>query len=494
MTNQQEHIYEDIARRTGGSIYIGVTGPVRVGKSTFVKRVMETTVIPGIEDVYRRERAKDELPQCGSGKTIMTAEPKFVPEEAVEISPDGTAKLSVRLIDSVGYLVPGAMGATEDGRDRMVTTPWFDHEIPLAEAAERGTKKVMEEHCTVGVVVTTDGSVTELDASAYKEAEHRAITDMQATGKPFLVLLNTASPDAEAAQTQAKALAAQYGVRCLPVNCLTLDAAQVGEILKALLFEFDVTELRFYLPGWFDALEAAHPLKATLYDALRATAEHISKIAEAEPALRGIVERSEACGCTVCAVDLGCGTVDCRLELPQDLFYTILSEHAGTEVADDRALLQTLSELSAAKQAYAQVEDALEQARATGYGVVLPRAEDTTLETPELVKRGGSYGVKLKASAPSIHMLRTDIRTEISPMVGDEQQSRELVDFLCGEYEGDREKLWQSNIFGKSVYAMISDGLSGKLTRMPDDVRRKLQGALERIVNEGANGLICLLL
>ena len=492
--NKQEQLYADVARRTGGNIYIGVTGPVRVGKSTFVKRVMETTVLPCIEDVYRRERAKDELPQCGSGKTVMTAEPKFVPEEAVEISPDGTAKLSVRLIDCVGYLVPGAVGATEDGKPRMVTTPWFEEEIPMAEAAELGTKKVMEDHCTVGIVVTTDGSVTELPAEAYQEAEQRAITDMQATGKPFLVLLNTETPDAAAAQAKADTIAAQYGVRCLPVNCLTLDAAQVAEILKALLFEFDVTELRCWLPGWFDALPPAHPVKSALYDALRSTASEISKVAEAAPKLAEIVPRCEATGCTLQSIDLGRGVVDFRLELPQSLFYRILSETSGVELSDDRALLETLAEYSEIKRAYSCVQDALEQVRATGYGVVLPSAGETVLEPPELVKKGGSYGVRLKASAPSIHMLRADLRTEISPTVGDERQSQELVQFLADEYETDMEKLWQSNIFGKSVYELISDGLTSKLTRMPDDVRTKLQGTLTRIVNEGANGLICLML
>lgn len=494
MRNEQERLYADIARRTGGNIYIGVTGPVRSGKSTFVKRVMQTLVLPGIADEYRRERARDELPQCGSGKTITTAEPKFVPEEAVEISPDGTAKLSVRLIDSVGYLVPGAVGATEDGKPRMVTTPWFDHEIPMTEAAELGTKKVMEDHSTVGVVLTTDGTVTELAAEDYAEATQRAVADMQATGKPFLVLLNTAEPASEQAQALAAEMAERWGVRCLPVNCLALEADEVRRILKALLFEFDVAELRFWLPGWLDALPLENRHKAALYEAMRKTAAEISKVAQVEPKLRSIVELTEASDCTLLSVDLGSGTADCRLDFPQKLFYGVLSEQSGVELKDDGALLALLGDYATVKREYARIADAVEQVRSTGYGMVLPSTEETVLEPPELVKKGGVYGIKLRASAPSIHMLRTDVRTEISPTVGDERQTEELVQALTGQYEGDAEALRQSNIFGKSVEELIRDGLNAKLTRLPEQARMRLQGALERIVNEGANGLICLLL
>ena len=489
-----EQLYADIARRTGGNIYIGVTGPVRAGKSTFVKRVMETMVLDRIEDVYRRERARDELPQCGSGKTIMTAEPKFVPEEAVEISPGGSAKLSVRLIDCVGYMVPGAVGATEDGKVRLVTTPWYDAPIPMTEAAELGTKKVMAEHASVGVVVTTDGSVTDLDAEAYREAERRAIEDMQATGKPFLVLLNTEAPETEAVRSRAAEIAEHYGVRCLPVSCLALDAPAVCEILQALLFEFGVTELRFYLPGWLEALEAGHEIKAALYAAMRKTAAEISKIAEAEPKLRQIVELTAACDCTLLSVDLGCGAVDCRLDFPERLFYQILSEKSGVQVENDRALLQLLGELSRVRAQYEAISDALEQVRATGYGVVQPTLEDTALDRPELIRKGGAYGVRLKARAPSIHMLRADIETEISPMVGDERQTQALVETMREEYETDTAALWGSNIFGKSVYELIQDGLSAKLGRMADDSRGKLREVLTRVVNDGANGLICLIL
>lgn len=494
MNNEHEQLYSDIAKRTGGNIYIGVTGPVRAGKSTFVKRVMETVVLDNIRDVYRRERAKDELPQCGSGKTIMTAEPKFVPEEAVEIAPDGTARLCVRMIDCVGYMVPGAVGALEDGSPRMVTTPWYDTPIPMTEAAELGTKKVMSEHATIGVVVTTDGSVTALERTDYEDAERRAIKDMQATGKPFLVLLNTQTPTGEEAQALSAQIAERYGVRCMPVNCLALDAQQVCEILKALLYEFNVTELRFYLPGWVCALETDHAVKAALYEAMRKTAGELSKVAEAAPKLRDMVEQTAANDGTVLSVDLGSGAVDCRLDFPETLFYQVLSEKSGMEVADDRALMQMLADFADIRAAYGRISDALEQVRATGYGIVSPSIEETTLEAPSLVKKGGAYGVRLKASAPSIHMMRADLETEISPMVGDEQQTRALVGTMQEEYENQTDALWQSNIFGKSVQELISDGLETKLTRMATDSRMKLRDVLTRVVNDGANGLICLIL
>ena len=395
---------------------------------------------------------------------------------------------------SLPHAVPGAMGAEEDGKPRLVTTPWFDEPIPMTEAAELGTKKVMAEHSTVGVVVTTDGSVTELPAADYLEAERRAIEDMQATKKPFLVLLNTEAPGSEQAQQRAREIAAQYHVRCLPVNCLTLDAAEVGRLLQALLFEFDVTELRFYLPGWLEALETDHRIKAGLYAAMRKTASEISKIAEAAPKLRELLEQTEASDCTLLSVDLGSGAVDCRLDFPAGLFYEILSEKSGVSVADDRDLIQLLADFSKQRKEYDRIADALEQVRATGYGIVMPSLEETELETPTLVRKGGACGVRLKAKAPSIHLLRADLETEISPMVGDERQTTALVDTMREEYETDTETLWQSNIFGRSVYELISDGLNAKLDRMADDARGKLRDVLTKVVNDGANGLICLIL
>lgn len=485
-----KNIYADIAARTGGNIYIGVVGPVRTGKSTLIKRIMEELVIPNIEDPYRKERAKDELPQSGSGKTIMTSEPKFVPEESVEISPDGTALLRVRMIDSVGYMIPGATGAEEDGVPRMVTTPWYDHEIPMTEAAELGTKKVMEEHCSIGMVVTTDGTVTDIPRSDYVAAEQRAITDMKATGKPFLVIINSRNPEGDSAKA-VKAALKQQGIDAVTADCQALDSNDICTLLQQLLYAFPMQETHIFLPGWMNALETAHPVKTALYQALLQCAESIETLGQAENALSGLKNLECVQDISVRNVDLATGTVACDLRFPESLFYEILSSKAGLPIQDDAQLLSLLTELSAIKQEYDKISDALSSVKATGYGIVMPTAEEMTLETPELLRKGGAFGVKLKAGAPSIHMIRVDIDTEISPMVGDEKQSQDLISYLSGE---SPEKLWESNIFGKSVYDLIQEGLTSKLVRTPEDVRGKFRGTLTRIVNEGATGLICLIL
>ncbi len=486
-----ENMYANIAARTGGNIYIGVVGPVRTGKSTLIKRIMETMVIPNIEDPYRKERAKDELPQSGSGKTIMTSEPKFVPEEAVEICPDGTTRLRVRMIDSVGYMVDGAVGATEDGVPRMVTTPWYDYEIPLVEAAELGTQKVMQEHCSVGFVVTTDGTVTDIDRADYLEAEGRAITDMKKTGKPYLVIINSASPAGEKAKAVQAELKEKYGVDSFICDCQALTVEDINALLQELLYAFPMQQLAVYLPRWMDALEMDHPVKSALYEALLQVAEQIACLAQAEGTLAALGELEAVQDFKIRSIDLGSGTVSCVLTFPEKLFYEILSAKAGMPIENDGQLLSLLTTLSETKREYDKIADALSSVKATGYGIVMPGAEEMKLETPEILKKNGAYGVKLKAGAPSIHMIRVDIDTEISPMVGDEKQSRDLIGYLAGE---SPEKLWESNIFGKSVYALIQEGLSSKLIRTPDDVRNKFRGCLTRVVNEGANGVICLIL
>ena len=486
-----ESIYADIAARTGGNVYIGVVGPVRTGKSTLIKRIMETLVIPAITDPYRAQRAKDELPQSGSGKTIMTSEPKFVPEEAVEISPDGKATMRLRMIDSVGYMIPGAVGADEEGVPRLVSTPWKDEPIPMTEAAELGTKKVMEDHCSIGLVVTTDGSVTDIPRSDYVEAEGRAIRDMQATGKPFLVIVNTRHPGSENSGAVQDELRSRYGVESVAADCQALTKDGIAQLLEQLLYSFPLGEIRVYLPRWVDALEMEHPIKATLYPALQQRAMEIASLAQADMTLGKLKELEDVTDMTIRNVDLGTGTVSCILSLKESLFYEILSSRAGQKIETDADLLHLLTELSQAKKEYDQVADALASVQATGYGIVMPTAKDTVLDKPEVVKKGGAYGVKLKAQAPSIHMIRVDVGTEISPMVGGEQQSMDLIGYLTGE---DPEKLWESNIFGKSVGAMIQEGLTGKLLRTPEDVRAKFRGSLTRVINEGANGLICLIL
>lgn len=484
-------MYASIAARTGGNIYIGVVGPVRTGKSTLIKRIMEQMVIPNIHEPYRKERARDELPQSGSGRTIMTSEPKFIPEEAVEISPDGTTRLRVRMIDSVGYMVEGAMGIEEDGSPRMVTTPWFDYEIPMTDAAELGTAKVMQEHCTIGLVVTTDGTVTDIPRSDYVEAEKRAIRDMQKTGKPFLVIINSQQPDGDAAKAVRREIREEFGMDAMIADCQTLDADDIKELLKQLLYSFPMQALHIHLPRWLDALEADHPVKASLYEALLRYFSEITTLAQADEVLSGLRTLDAVQDYSLRNIDLATGTVCCSLSFPEELFYQILSSKAGISIENDAQLLSLLTELSQAKAEYDKISDALSSAKATGYGIVMPDAEQMTLEAPEVVRKGGAFGVKLKAGAPSIHMIRVDIDTEISPMVGGEQQSQDLISYLSSE---DPERLWQSNIFGRSVYDLIQDGLTSKLIRTPSDVQEKFRGTLSRVVNEGANGLICLII
>lgn len=486
-----DNIYADIAARTGGNVYIGVVGPVRTGKSTLIKRVMETLVIPAITDPYRRQRAMDELPQSGSGRTIMTSEPKFVPEEAVEVTPDGKTNLRLRMIDSVGYMIPGAVGAEEDGMPRMVTTPWADEPIAMTEAAELGTKKVMDEHCSIGLVVTTDGSITDIPREDYLEAEGRAIRDMQATGKPFLVIVNTRNPGSEQSGAVQDHLRSRYGVESIAADCQALSKDGIAQLLEQLLYSFPLQEVRVFLPRWLDALEVEHPVKAALFTALQTYAQEISALAQAESTLQKLKELEDVLGVTLKEVDLGTGTVSCALDLKESLFYEILSSRAGLPIRNEGQLLKLLTELSQVKKEYDQIAEALASVQATGYGIVMPNIQNTTLEKPEVVRKGNTFGVKLKAHAPSIHMMRVDVDTEVSPMVGGQQQSQDLIGFLSTE---DPERLWESNIFGKSLGTMVQEGITGKLLRTPEDVRDRFRGTLTRVINEGANGLICLIL
>ena len=484
-------IYADIAARTGGNIYIGVTGPVRTGKSTLIRRLMEQLVIPNIPDPARADRARDELPQSGSGRTIMTSEPKFVPEEAVEICPDGTSRLRVRLIDSVGYMVEGAVGATEDDQPRMVSTPWSDVPIPLTDAAELGTKKVMEDHASIGIVVTTDGTITDIPRADYIQAERRAIQDIQATGKPFLTIINTREPNGDAAAALQAELKEKYGVDAAIADCQAISDQGIAALLQDLLFAFPLGELRVYLPRWVDALDEEDEVRSALNQALLEAAGQIATLGQAESALDPLRELSSVRKLSVEGIDPDTGTVHCRITLPQELYYDTISKKAGVQIRSDAELIQVLSELTRAKAEYDRISDALNAVRSTGYGVVTPGSDEMTLEKPEILKKGSAYGVRLKASAPSIHMIRVDIDTEINPIVGGEQQSQDLIRTLSGE---DPQQIWESNIFGKSVYELIREGLNAKLLRTPEDVQLKFRTSLSRIVNEGAAGLICIIL
>lgn len=492
--NTLTSIYEDIAARTAGDIYLGVVGPARTGKSTFIKRFMETLVLPSIDDDYRRQRARDELPQSGSGRTVMTAEPKFVPEEAVEIAMEGGGTFSVRLVDCVGYLVPGAVGQLEDGEPRMVHTPWFPQEIPMAEAAEIGTRKVIAEHATIGIVITTDGTITDLPREAYPEAEGRVIEELKALGKPFLILLNSAHPQGEAAQKLRAKLAEQYDVTCLAVSCLDLDQQAVTEIIQAVLYEFPLEELQLFLPDWVETLPTEHPIRTALFQAIRAQAGKLVRIRDVKPAVAAMGQCELVTGASVTGMKLGSGCCQARLELPRSLFYDTLSQQTGFALHSDGELLALLERLAVVQAEHQKVAAAMEEVRATGYGIVIPEAEELELEQPEIIKQGGRYGVRLRAKAPSIHMIRADIQAEVSPIVGSEKQSEDMLGFLLEEFEGAPEKIWQSNIFGRSFHELINEDLATKLKHMPEDVREKMRLTLERILNEGSGGLICIIL
>ena len=487
-------IYQDMAQRTGGSVYIGVVGPVRTGKSTFVKRFMETLVLPHIDNAYRRDRAQDELPQSGSGRTIMTAEPKFVPEEAVQIRLEEGAAFSVRLVDCVGYMVDSAVGQFEDLAPRMVMTPWFDHEIPMTEAAEIGTRKVITDHATVGVVVTTDGTVTDIPREDYREAEERVIRELQEIGKPFLVLMNSAQPESARAAAAAEEIREKYGVGCRCVNCLALTEEDINGIIRELLYQFPLQELDVFLPPWVDALPGEHPIRNGLYQEISQAASQLTRISDLQPCMALLAQGENVESASSSDIDLGSGVAQVEIRLPRRMFFETLSQQSGLQVGDDGDLMQLIGELAEAKREYDKVAPALKAARETGYGIVMPGVEELNLEDPEIVRQGGRYGVRMRASAPSIHLIRADIETTVSPIVGNEKQSEDMVNYLLQEFEGDTGKLWQSNIFGRSFHEIVGEDLQAKLKRMPADAQAKLRQALERIINEGGGGLICIIL
>lgn len=491
---QTATIYQEMAKRTGNSIYLGVVGPVRTGKSTFIKRFMELQVLPNIENSYRRDRARDELPQSGSGRTIMTAEPKFVPEEAVEVRMGEGVAFSVRMIDCVGYMVPGAVGQYEDLAPRMVMTPWFDHEIPMPEAAEIGTRKVITEHSTVGIVVTTDGSVTDLPREEYLEAEERVIRELQEIGKPFIVLVNSAYPESGQCRAIADDIRQRYHVCCMCVNCLELTQNELEDMTRQLLYEFPVQEVAIYLPSWVEALPDDHPVKEGIYQTISEKSKHLQHVRDLDECMSHFTDDERLSHVAVRTMDLGTGCAAAELHVHRKLFYETLTQRSGLQITDDGDLMELLTELSRVKKAYDKVAPALQAAQESGYGIVMPSVDELNLEDPEIVRQGGRYGLRMKASAPSIHMIRADIETTVSPIVGNEKQSEDMVKYLMQEFEGDTGKIWQSNIFGRSFHEIVGDDLQAKVTKIPDESRKKLQEALERIINEGSGGLICIIL
>ena len=490
----ENSLYADIARRTGGDIYIGVVGPVRTGKSTFIKRFMETLVLPHIDNDFRRERATDELPQSAAGKTIMTTEPKFIPEEAARITLDDGAEMNVRLIDCVGYIVPSSLGYYENEAPRMVMTPWLDQPIPFNMAAEMGTRKVITEHSTIGLVVTTDGSITDIPREEYEEAEQRVIGELKEIDKPFVILLNCVYPASEASKLLRDSLEERYGVPVVAVNCMELGEGDIRDILQRVLFEFPVREIAVRLPRWIVALDKEHWLKADIFKAVKEAAADIRRIGEVSAAFSSLASCEHIVSAAVSGIDLGRGCAQVSIAVQGGLFYRVLGEVTGLEINGEEELMPRMIELAAVSREYEKVRGALEQVSATGYGIVMPTLEELTLEEPEMVKQGGRYGVKLRASAPSIHLMRADITTEVSPIVGSERQSEELVMYLLKEFEEDPQKIWSSNIFGKSLHELVNEGLHNNLYRMPQEARMKLQETIEKIINEGCSGLICIIL
>jgi stage IV sporulation protein A len=488
------NIYNSIASRTGGDIYIGVVGPVRTGKSTFIKRFMDVLVLPNITDESKRERAKDELPQSSSGRTIMTTEPKFIPEDAAEVTADDSMRFRVRLIDCVGYIVPGSLGYIENDKPRMVKTPWFDKEVPFNMAAEIGTKKVIDEHSTIGLVITTDGSIGDIPRSDYEQAEERVINELKAIKKPFVMLLNSKNPEGESCKKLTQELSEKYGVGVLAVNCMTLSEQEIKNILANLLYEFPIKEMKLNFPKWISQLEKEHPLRQGLYAGIIKSANNLKKVKDARAFVTQVSDGENICSCKISDADLSCGSVKVALDVEPSLFYKVMSEKTGLDIKDEQQLMAELISLSKAKKDFERFRLALEEVEATGYGIVMPTMDELSLDDPEIMKQGGKYGVRLKASAPSIHMLRANITTEVAPIVGTESQSEELIMYLLKEFEEEPSKIWQSNIFGKTLDSLVNEGLHNKLYKMPTDARMKLQETLERVINEGCSGLICIIL
>jgi stage IV sporulation protein A len=491
---EERNIYRDISERTNGDIYIGVVGPVRTGKSTFIKRFMDTIVVPNMDSNARRERAIDEMPQSAAGRTIMTTEPKFIPEQAVNVQIAGTANFSVRMIDCVGYIVPSALGYIENDTPRMVMTPWYNDPIPFNMAAEIGTKKVITEHSTIGLVITTDGSISDIPREEYAEAEERVVDELKKISKPFIVLLNCIYPESEASKSLAENLQNKYGVPVQPVNCLQMEEKEIRMILVKILFEFPVKEIRIQMPRWVSSLEKDHWLRSSVYSSIQQAAAKVTRIREVADIVNAVGQCEYVSGANALSMELGKGHARVGINLRQDLFYRVLGEKTGVEISDEAGLMDHMMNMAAIKKKYDKIKGAYEDVEQNGYGIVMPGIDELSLEEPEIIRQGGKYGIRLKAAAPSIHMMKTKITTEITPIVGSEQQSQELVEYILKEFEENPAQIWESNIFGKSLHELVNEGLHNKLLRMPEDAQGKVRETIERIINEGCNGLICIIL
>lgn len=487
-------LYQDIAQRTDGDIYVGVVGPVRTGKSTFIKRFMDLLVIPNIDNEYKRERAQDELPQSAGGRTIMTTEPKFVPNEAVGITVGDNIKLNVRLVDCVGYLVNNAIGYLEDDMPRMVKTPWNTEEIPFEEAAEIGTRKVIKEHSTIGVLVTTDGSVTDIPREDYIGAEERVVKELKELNKPFIIVLNSSEPESDYTRSLAEKLQEKYDAQVVPTDCENLSRDKIDEIFGRVLYEFPIDRVNISFPRWVDGLPEDHWLKEELYDEIKNTFKDVSILKQIDNKITNLQDTDVISNSVINEIQLGTGSINITINLLDNLFYKVLTEISKVPITNEGELFSTMISFANVKKEYDKIAIALQEVNTKGYGIVSPSIDELILEEPEMVKQGSRYGVKLRAKAPSIHMIRADIETEVSPIVGSEKQSQELVEYLLSEFESDPKKIWESNIFGKSLHELVNEGLQTKLLKMPEDAQEKLQETLERIINEGSGGLICIIL
>ena len=485
-------LYKDIQARTNGEIYIGVVGPVRTGKSTFIKRFMDVLVLPHMEDEHGKSRTKDELPQSASGRTIMTTEPKFVPKEAAEIRLSDDVSVKVRLIDCVGYMVEGASGHIEGGEERQVKTPWFDYEIPFTKAATIGTRKVIHDHATIGIVVTTDGSIGDIERQGYREAEDKTIRELQSIGKPFIVLVNSKKPYGDEARETAQELEQQYGVKAIPVNCEQLKEDDIYQIMEAVLFEFPVSEVQFFIPKWVEMLPRDHRIKQDMLEHIRAVMDGLGEIKDAAAG----VEKPESLYINDMKVDhieMDTGCVKVRIDIADKFYYEMLSELTGTPIAGQYELITAMKNLSELKDEYEGVKDAFAAVRMKGYGVVSPKKEEITLEEPVIIKQGNKFGVKIHSEAPSIHLIRANIETEIAPIVGSEQQAEDLVRYIkeAGDTEGG---IWSTNIFGKSIEDLVMDGMQNKMAVINDESQVKLQDTMQKIVNDSNGGLVCIII